>query len=52
MRPPPTVRLSVALLLVVLAFVLGVLSERWWNGAARDAALEHYERAMERYRSR
>jgi uncharacterized membrane protein YqiK len=52
MRPPSTLALPVAILLVILAFVLGLLGERWWNGAARDAALERYEQATQGYRSR
>ncbi len=39
----------ILLLLVLLAFALGMASERWLNGARRRAALEWYERAVRDY---
>lgn len=39
----------VALLLVLLAFALGIASERWLNGERREEALRYYEEAVRDY---
>ncbi|HEY8368856.1 MAG TPA: hypothetical protein VIM86_06010 [Thermodesulfobacteriota bacterium] len=46
LRQIPTVAV---VLLVLLAFALGVAAERWLNGSRREQALERYERAVREY---
>lgn len=45
-RPIPAVAV---VLLVLVAFALGIAAERWVNGARREQALERYERAVREY---
>jgi hypothetical protein len=43
------VRVALTLLIVVLAFFLGMLGERWLHGGEREEVLRRYERAVSDY---